>query len=471
MKNYSAYNWWSGNLRKHESRLCFSTRFCVLNSIRISRLRKFLEADVADGVPLSLDAVKRLTSLLNESSSIIYSVFSPKIEHLNLLGVSNGWQPPTAVRYCEICVAQGFHSYLHEIPWVSSCPFHLTKLKLHFGKRDSKFGVSTLAARMTSLCSLMEERCPIWPELPQARRQRQSDKLVKILEEWLTSAAGRRRRLHDGQIWGKWQGIGDPVIASDHVVGHCNALAPMPDCIAPIVGVPSCRWRIQRWSFGRASLDEFRRVQHQIGFSLALDFYAKIKAYSVVPPAHISLLKEIHEALRVKHSACRCRWGLVQCGWTSAWRQYSVAAAKERVLHCPYYQATKELEESWGHYEDVLTVQRIHKERCRLINLSEIFMEAGLVRYKNGMRSGKMSFFDMYQNWPCIEWNDDNPLTDILEKLSECELAVAGHNLMSWLDQIDRGENPATRIEEPATLSILATGDHLDLIQWRSHRG
>ena len=331
--------------------------------------------------------------------------------------------------------------------------------------------MSTLATRMASLSSLLEERCPVWPEIPQAGRQPQSDKLVKILEDWLTLASGERKQLHAGQIWTKWQGVGDLEIASDHVVAHCSALASMPDCIAPLVGAPSCRWRIQRWRFSKESLDEFRRVQHQIQFSLVLDFYAKIKAYSAVPPAHISLLKEIQADLGLQHGTCRCRWGLVQCGWTSAWCQYSVSAAKERSIHCPYDHAAKELEEQWGKYEDILSVQGVHKERCRLINLSEIFMQAGLVRFKTGMRIGKISFFDIYKNWPCIEWNDDNPLTEILEKISECELAVAGRNLSSWLGEIERGENPATRKNEPASLSILVTGDHLELIQWTSHRG
>ena len=141
MKNYSACNWWPGNLRKHESRLCFSTRFCILNSIRIRRLSAFLEADVEDGIPLSLCALKRLKFLLNEQELIIHSVFSPKIEQLKLLRISSSRRPSSAIRYCDTCAAQGFHSYLHEIPWISSCPFHLTELKLHFGNRDSKFGV------------------------------------------------------------------------------------------------------------------------------------------------------------------------------------------------------------------------------------------------------------------------------------------------------------------------------------------
>ena len=98
-------------------------------------------------------------------------------------------------------------------------------------------------------------------------------------------------------------------------------------------------------------------------------------------------------------------------------------------------------------------------------------MAAGLVCYKNGILGRKITFFDIYKNWPCIEWRDDNPLTEILEIISECEVAVAGKNLRSWLHEIERGENPATRKDEPASLNILATGDHLELMQWISHRG
>lgn len=469
MKKYSTCNWWPGNLRKHESRLCFSTRFCILNSIRIGRLRAFLGSHVEDEIPLSLDALKRVTSLLNEKRLIINSVFSPKIERLGLLRISSDRRPSSAVRYCDMCVAQGFHSYLHEIPWISSCPFHLTRLKLHFGNRDSKFGMSKLATRMATLCSLLEERCPIWPELPQACRQRQSDKLVKILEDWLALVSAKRKQLHAGQIW-DWKDDGGSEIVSDHVVGHCSALVPMPDCIASIVETPSRRWRMQRWSFGKGAMDEFRRIQHQIDFSLVIYFYTKIKAYSAMPPAYFSLLREIQADLRFKHGTCRCRWGLVQCGWTSAWCQYSVDRAKELAIHCPYNHATKELEKKWGRHEDVLSVRGVDKERWRLIGLSEIFMEAGLVHYKNGMQGGNISIADVYENWPCIEWNDGNPLTEILEKINECQVAIAGGNLRSWLDEIESGDDPAAREDEPANLSILAAGEHLDLMQWTSHR-
>ncbi|WP_454694666.1 hypothetical protein [Achromobacter aegrifaciens] len=470
MKSYPSFNWWAGNLRKHESRLCFTTRFCVLNSIRLNRLRLFLGADLEDEIPLRLGEVKRLAFLLRENISVAISVFSPNIEQLKLLRTEKSWPPRSTVRYCDACAAQGFHSYLHEIPWILRCPFHSTELKICSSKGNHKFGVSILATRMASLCNLLEERCPRWPQLSRLPAYRRSDKLVRSLESWLTSASQRGTQLQVRQLWDKWHGDGRPVVDSDRIVGYYCALVPMPACVIAIVGVPNYTWQIQRWSFGNVTIEVFKSVLRQIGLSLALDFYAKTKAYSAEPTTHLLLLRKIQMNLREKHGVCRCRWRLVRSGWVSTWLHSPADAVRGYAINCPYNEAIKELEGQWGCYEDVLSTQGIGKERSRLVDLSEMFFAMGLIRYKHGVTTATKSLLEIYQKWPCYEWDNASSLTGLLAKIAECEVAVAGENLQLWLDQIESGGHPAMRKDEPGRLEVLVMGESLELLQWTSHR-
>lgn len=123
-------NWWPGALRPFESALSFASRFCELNAISLAQYELFFGIDANSAGKLATHDIQRIASLLDEDEELVQSVFcqpisvSDCVEHRspqlrNRLG---------DIQYCPKCIELGYHSYVHEMPWLAKCPFHLVSL-------------------------------------------------------------------------------------------------------------------------------------------------------------------------------------------------------------------------------------------------------------------------------------------------------------------------------------------------------
>ncbi|WP_176072378.1 hypothetical protein [Paraburkholderia mimosarum] len=135
MTAYPSVNWWPGNLRPYESRLSVVVRFRELNGISSHRCLNFLNVTLDSDSSLPQEEAARLSKILHEALPDVRAIFSPSIVFANC----GRYAPPPdrrarhSVRYCDECAQRGYHSYLHELNWLSRCPFHMCELKVAVG--------------------------------------------------------------------------------------------------------------------------------------------------------------------------------------------------------------------------------------------------------------------------------------------------------------------------------------------------
>lgn len=196
MSGYTRLNWWPGNLRPYESVSSFIARFGELNGISGKECREFI---AEFGSATREIALQRLAEQLNEPLSVIDSVFYPSIS----LSDCGEYRLPSlkmsrSLRYCPDCATHGFHSYLHEIPWLGRCPFHGAALKEHF----SSAGIGAADTRNSeAFRSIMTERNGQWPRVINDNFSIHEIGCLELLSDWCLHATTAAKAMSEGEIW------------------------------------------------------------------------------------------------------------------------------------------------------------------------------------------------------------------------------------------------------------------------------
>jgi len=129
-------NWRPGTTSVYESIWSLRRKFSYLNRLNGGLTDDAIRAD-SDGVDGDIDLGNPMLKCLGEPLQIFrdcsLSRFLLPIEitgHLRRFHVSH-------LRYCEMCIVRGYHSPIHQLPWVACCPIHgipLRELCLDCGK-------------------------------------------------------------------------------------------------------------------------------------------------------------------------------------------------------------------------------------------------------------------------------------------------------------------------------------------------
>ncbi|GBG14759.1 mammalian cell entry protein [Novimethylophilus kurashikiensis] len=134
--------WRPGTLRPFESVASFGAKYCYLNKIRFIDLWKMLteflprNANVPDGI-FALDVAEfnigRFAHYLGESVSVAKtmilerSIPGPHLQTVSGVGISDFNHK--ALSFCPACLANGYHSNLHQMEWMDKCFIHGVPLK------------------------------------------------------------------------------------------------------------------------------------------------------------------------------------------------------------------------------------------------------------------------------------------------------------------------------------------------------
>ncbi|KAA6117545.1 TniQ family protein, partial [Cupriavidus cauae] len=199
MAGYPSVNWWPHNLRPYESALSFVARFCALNGVPARAGTAFLGVEPRHPRFVSDDDVARVSSLLGEDPARLTDV----LQHALDFRQCGTYAPPPAysqgpsVRYCAACAQQGYHSYLHEVPWLTKCPVHLTALTTVPANRSGNIGERRLGA----FKRLMQGHCAAWPHFaPDGFPTREPGALL-TLAAWVRDACDASKRMQAGELW------------------------------------------------------------------------------------------------------------------------------------------------------------------------------------------------------------------------------------------------------------------------------
>lgn len=462
-------NWWPGALRPFESTLSFSTRFCELNAINLAQYQCFFGVELSNEGQLPYSDICRIASLLNEDVNVVKSVFDQSVR------VSDGVEHRSPalnrlseLQYCSKCVELGFHSYIHEMPWLAKCPFHLTTLTKTYCPGVPR-GASQMQ-RMVTLRELMVSSCRTWPRPNRADlhvAELVDNAYLQSLTCWIKSAGRSADRLSTGQIWdsGQYNNYAEKSYA--HSIGRLRRLEKMPRLIEPLFTTIGEKWTLVIRHFSLDVKNELQRLREFAPFWRIFSFYKSAGARSNNPPAFIAKLHLAQKMLKKRHGTCQCGWGRSPLGWSSHWVSTDPSGWPYWQLKCPYEVAIDDLELGWGYPERLLSNRQVGEQLLRFIELSHIMRDAGLVNYAREANVSPEGYLYAYpQVWPCCEWNTNSPLTELMSTAAEFEVDTALRRTLKWLVAIAQGEPPHNTDMPAACVRLCETKRGLSLIKW-----
>jgi hypothetical protein len=466
MTAYPSVNWWPGNLRPYESRLSVVTRFRELNGISSYRCLNFLNVTPDSDSSLPQDEAVRLSKILHETLPNVQAIFSPSITFENCAHYA---PPPNRrdrhrVRYCDACAQRGYHSYLHELSWLSRCPFHMRELK------DAWVGTHTgsvAAGHMAALNVVMRERCRSWPHCDNSFPSGE-DEYLPLLEGWVTRARLVAESQSSREVWRSGDDRFPGYLSSSQAFGQLRALVPMPEAIESLFAEAGDPWSIETCQFPqqtRTKLEQFR--SRGLGFARIFDFYMCIGAYSAAPASFVARARDAQDSLRKRHGICRCEWALALEGWRPNWVKVHAEERKHWSFRCPFDIAIDELDLCWAHKNSAYIGRNPSLTRAIFAEQAHDMHAAGLIRYAKDSKISIRGHLNTEQEIAsCCEWVDDSVLSDLLEKAADWEVEAAHSAVSRWLDNIDLGLQPGQRDDPKYCIRLRETDDGLSLIRW-----
>jgi hypothetical protein len=468
---YPSVNWWPGKLRPFESLMSFAARFCALNGITIWELESFLGHRLDNGSCFTQDDLCRIASLLSENLSLVETVFVQTIQlsDCGQYGLPCIEHSSEEIHYCQRCAEFGYHSYLHDAPWLARCPFHFTSLKTY---SNSDYKDTIFSRKIDSLSRLMMANCRAWPRSDEGDFEIfkfERNVCLQLLSAWTKNVRATAIELSQGQFWDCDEQDRFETKSYKPGIGRLRKLEHMPALIEPLFTTVGEAWQLETRRFPLETKFQLHRLRKYARFWRIFNFYKNVAARANNPPPFIAKLRATQMALKERHGKCRCRWGREKAGW---WGYHWIKTHPEEWpylnLKCPYDVALEDLELAWGHPDRVLSSRLAEAERSRFLRECGIMHDAGLIEYtSNANISPEGYLYAVPQVWPCCEWKETSSLTELLNTAAEFEIDSASIEIDKWLDAIDVGSTPPSEWKTiTGCVRLCETEEGLLLIKW-----
>lgn len=462
MNGFPAVNWVPGTLRPYESRASFWSRFCTLNLLEIKRAGAFFGFSVDEGSVLKLSDVKRMSEILYEPAAILETVFNPGTDFSDCgaYRFRIEFRPADSFRYCNECVKLGYHSNLHELAWLSCCPFHLIELR---EGRTREFQKGRMASYVIAMQKLMAERGISWPLIKKNSPNFEAMGCFSDLMKWISRVGAKARSLSANEIW---RSDSERMESTRWALSRFHGIEPIPKSVMPIIKEFDYHWSVSHFDFPAGARDGFFLLKNILDFDTVLEFYKTISGNSKSNTSVKCKIEMAREVINRKHAHCRCEWVFQEFGWNSSWIRIDPRERHLWTRPCPYEVALEEMNDGWGAID-----RRRHgyfKIRAIWLDISRRMFDANLIRYTADAKVSPEGYLYAGENcWRACEWNDDSPLTSLINRVAEFEIEIVLSALTEWLDEIDVGGMPGWPEEPIDFLRLSDTGDGLRLTQWR----
>lgn len=168
MANFSV-NWRPGTASVYESIWSLQRKFSYLNRIGQIQTREAIAEIKGGGISGDLDVNNPVLKYLGEPFRLFNSCSLSRF----LVPASISGAPRRFVvknlRYCEACISRGYHSPIHQLPWLALCPIHLLQLHESCSKCGKEIPINRWAdGNPTSLLRTGDAEfceCEIWPSM------------------------------------------------------------------------------------------------------------------------------------------------------------------------------------------------------------------------------------------------------------------------------------------------------------------
>jgi hypothetical protein len=153
-------NWGRGRLSRYESFTGVSAKFCRLNNLTAKQCREFF-TELFKSFPVSENQliIKHIAHVLDEPITIVKTVFWNNDLGWKYLSIQQkNYYLDHEIAYCPLCLADGYHGYFHEYPWLKKCPIHCIDIE----KESFSLGETKFDQFVNRLSSLFDQYCPEW---------------------------------------------------------------------------------------------------------------------------------------------------------------------------------------------------------------------------------------------------------------------------------------------------------------------
>jgi hypothetical protein len=471
-QNYiTTLNWWPGALRPYESIYSFAARFCRLNEISIKRFESFFGFRVGEEDHLEDMKIQHISVTLNEDARTVRSIFH------TLIGVHDGLGNHRLqslyrqynFRYCSQCAQLGYHSYLHDLPWLERCPFHLHKLEHRFCRRGISSS-SIVTSTVDTVTDLMLSHCRSWPRWGEGdliAAKFPDNPHLRLLSDWIVNvnAAAQQQMTGYLSLGHEWT---EPEERSyKHFMSRLRSLEAVPTPLEHLFGSNGSTWNLVTFRYSESVKDELTRTSQYASLRTLFRLYKSVCAHSDQPCAFVTRLRTVQAELQEACARCRCGWGLQEAGWSSHWVKVNPLDWPHWGCKCPYEFASEELERGWGCPERTQSTRQAWRTEFHFIDETGLLSDAGLIGYTPNavlLPNGRLAVAP--QVWPCCNWNEESPLTRLLSDAAECEINMAVRRIYTWLEAIDGGAPPYGQDITTGCVGVRNTAAGLTLLQW-----
>lgn len=468
MHNYPSVNWWKGNLRQHESYLSLVVRFAYLNGIKLGQACEFLDTLLGNRSRPGEADLTRLADGLTEDRATLQTVVCETIQLTPCPGSTiPSEKADGSLRYCEQCAAAGYHSYLHEHLWLSSCPLH--NMPLHVVRPGTRGG-SLFVRTGNALAQVMSSACSRWPTAAVTFRPEQFAG-VAWLSRWTVSAAAKGRQLTDHAIWSSQSAVFRDSVDFGKAIGQLHALEPVPAAMAPMFAEFEQDWAVKIRHFSPPANAALAPVALG-GLQRIFSVYQRLTAYA--DPAHrvVAALDACRASLQARHVQCRCRWGRESLAYSNRWVPVRAEDWPMCTLTCPNAVARAELELAVGRRYESLSTRRQFEERVALSAEASSLAAQGLVVFADETdMAQKDLLFSSTDGWRSMRWVGNPGLNEIFEEIACAEIELVQEALIGWLDSIDGGRHPALYTGPGRGPQLCKTAEALRLVTWTRRAG
>lgn len=459
-------NWWPGALRPYESPLSFCARFCELNGISLATYARFFGHNILREGELNSDELDRIASLLDEDLELVRTVFNYFVdfgdagEHYSS---ESSWVAPRISKYCPRCIELGYYSYIHELPWLIKCPFHLDSLvdippKLHYTESQRLSDVNTLT-------QLLIHHCRTWPRASESDFEISNfvkNGYFRLVSSWIRDARKGQVALSQRKLWESEFDHGEPP-----AIGRLRRIAKMPRLIEPLFTTPNEEWSLAVRHFPLEAGNALQTVSKYASFGTIFSYYKSLAPYFSDPPPYIEKLRFAKTTLHDRHGKCRCQWGKRNAGWLDHWMEMDPDGWPYWLTKCPYSVAIEELELGWGDADQVLSRGLAEQRQQSFIEQSRIMRDAGLIEYAVNAKVAPSGHLGWSTNiGRDCEWKEPSPLTELMNTAAEFEIDVALVAAIKWLDAIEQGAAPDALRMPSRCVRLCETNNGLSLTKW-----
>ncbi|WP_162995663.1 hypothetical protein [Janthinobacterium agaricidamnosum] len=464
MKSFPAVNWWKGNLRPYESFISLATRFSVLNGIDLKQCNSFFRGHLEAGFSLDDVDIRWINEILGEDIQVTKSVLNMEISlPYNIYLSSVDQLPRYSLRYCAECSKIGYHSYLHEQPWMARCPFHQTPLhSTCAGKDYTKIQVR----RGQALLELMQTACPYWPASSPEPFFPESYECFRALAEWMPRVIKVAKQFDQGEFWYCTNTRPPRPHDNAQLLGMVRALEHIPEALTPLFTDVQEGWKVEVMHFPIQAKEEFERIS-DLNIDLLWMFYKCAAAYSSQHFPFTENINLVRQALDKRHPKCHCKWGREVVSFGTHWIGVSPNHWPHWQITCPYDVARQEFELAVGLRLDFLSDRKSYKERLEYIKYAKELNEIGLVKFNMKLNSSPDEYFYFSPNFlPYMEWIGTPFINLVLENITQFEVESFSDSLFDWLDDIECGEDPENCPPQGGAIHLAKTEDGLLLLKW-----